>query len=61
MAYNVYICCDRCGNEIFSWINTTVSLSLATKIARHHGWMVTKYGGFYCPKCKLSIKKERVK
>lgn len=61
MAYNIYICCDRCGNESFSWINTTVSLYYAIRIARMHGWMVTQNNGFYCPSCKEKLKAEKRK
>lgn len=50
MAYNVYFCCDKCG-ETYSWINNSVSLSVAVRIARDIGWTVGKRG-WYCPKCR---------
>jgi len=50
MAYNVYFCCDKCG-DTYSWINTSVSIDRAKKIARDRGWEVGKRG-WYCPKCR---------
>lgn len=50
MAYNVYFCCDKCGIT-YSWINHSVSLSIAIKMARDAGWSVGKRG-WYCPKCR---------
>ena len=56
MAFNVYYCCDRCG-VTHSWINNSVSLAIATKMARHDGWQVGKRG-WYCPKCRTIKSKE---
>lgn len=55
MAYNVYFACDKCG-AIHSWINHSLSISIATSIARSYGWSVGKKGWF-CPECR----KTRVK
>ena len=55
MAYNVYFCCDKCG-DTYSWINTSLSISIAKTIARERGWEVGKYG-WYCPKCRKRKKK----
>lgn len=50
MAYNVYICCEKCGVTL-SWINCSVSLSTATRIARKYGWSVGK-SGWFCSNCR---------
>ena len=50
MAYNVYYSCDKCGNT-HSWINHSVSFSIAKAMARSNGWEVGKRG-WYCPKCR---------
>lgn len=55
MAYNVYFCCEKCGATV-SWVNTSVSLSVATAIAREDGWQVGKRG-WYCPNCRKRKKK----
>lgn len=54
-AYNVYYCCDKCG-ATHSWINHSVSLSIAIKMARDDGWSVGKRG-WYCPECRRKPKK----
>ena len=58
MAYNCYIACDHCGIEGGSWVNHTVSLSIAEMLARRAGWQVGKKGWF-CPACKERMKSER--
>lgn len=50
MAYNVYFCCDKCG-ATWSWVNQTVNLSTATRIARKYGWQVGKTG-WLCQNCR---------
>lgn len=55
MAYNVYICCDKCGTDPFAWTNITVSLSKAEMIAKKNGWKITKEG-WYCPECREKYK-----
>ena len=55
MAYNVYFCCDICG-ATWSWVNVTVNLSCAQRIARAKGWQVGK-NGWFCPDCKTQKRK----
>lgn len=50
MAFNVYYCCDKCGVTV-SWVNCSVSMAIATAIARKEGWQVGKRGWF-CPNCR---------
>ncbi len=58
MAYNIYFACDNCGATPSLWINTTVSLSKAIKIARRRGWQVGKRG-WICPNCQAKMKINR--
>lgn len=51
MAYNVSICCDRCGEDPFNFVNETVSYTKAEKLVKRHGWRVTKTGAWYCKEC----------
>lgn len=58
MAYNVYICCDRCGCNYLAWTNMTVSVSKAERIAKSKGWKVTHSGAWYCQDCREKEDKE---
>lgn len=51
MAYNVYVACDGCGEELFNITNQTISITRAEKIAKKYGWAVPKAGGWYCKEC----------
>lgn len=51
MAYAVHFACDRCGRFGGAWVNRTVSLSIATELAREYGWEVGKRG-WICPSCQ---------
>lgn len=55
MAYVVYFACDCCGNDAGGWVNHTVSLSVAQRIAREKGWQVGKRG-WICPECQKKQK-----
>lgn len=60
MAYVVYFACDSCGREGGTWVNRTVSLSIASGIAREYGWKVGKKG-WICPYCQKEKQKRRNK
>lgn len=60
MAYVVYFACDSCGREGGAWVNRTVSLSIATAIAREYGWKVGKRG-WICPHCQGQQLAEKMK
>ena len=55
MAYNVYVACEVCGEEMFCVTNKTVSITKAEQIAKKRGWKVTKEGGWYCKDCQWKI------
>ena len=59
MAYVTYIACDECGHDHLGWVNHTVAISIAKGIARQNGWMITKDGYWYCPKCKRKVRKRK--
>lgn len=52
MAYNVYFCCDKCG-DTYSWVNTPVGITYAERLARNKGWQVGRKGWF-CPSCRTT-------
>ena len=54
MAYNVYFVCEKCGKG-YNWVNVTVSLDNAIKLARRCGWQVGK-NGWFCNDCKTRKK-----
>ena len=51
MAYNVYVACDRCGEDPFAWTNQTISISRAKRIVTAAGWYVLDDGAWYCHEC----------
>lgn len=57
MAYNVYFSCDKCGNT-YNWINKSVSMSRAIKLARRKGWCIGK-NGWFCSECRNNKKKNK--
>ena len=54
MAYNVYVACDCCGEELFNQTKQTVSITKAMKTAKKKGWKI-KDGGWYCKDCQWKI------
>lgn len=55
MAYLIGIFCDGCKDGCVGvWENHTVTKSVATRIARDHGWSVGK-NGWLCPTCRKKI------
>lgn len=55
MAYNVYVACDCCGEELFVVTNKTISITNAGKIAKSRGWKVNQQG-WYCQDCLWKTK-----
>ena len=58
MAYNVYVACDRCGEQLHISCNNTRSMTKAIEKAMHYGWEVTRKKNcideteFFCPDCR---------
>jgi hypothetical protein len=59
MAYNVYILCDRCGDDGLSWTNQTVPITGAMRIARKRGWKIGM-NGWICPECQKKNKSNHI-
>ncbi len=57
LAYNVYVACDRCGEDPFVWTNQTAPISRAKRIVKAAGWHVTKDGAWYCAECWETIRR----
>ena len=57
MAYNVYVSCDRCGEDPFVWTNQPVSMRQAKRFVKKEGWTVTGDGRWYCPECWDTVQK----
>ncbi len=61
MAYNIYVACDRCGEDPFEWKNQNISMRRAKKLVKEAGWYVTGDGRWYCEECGETIRKaERI-
>jgi hypothetical protein len=57
LSYNVYVACDRCGEDPFAWKNQTVTISRAKRIVKSAGWHVRKDGAWYCSECWETIRR----
>ncbi|MPM27691.1 hypothetical protein SDC9_74204 [bioreactor metagenome] len=55
MAYNVYVRCNECGEELECFTNQTISVTAFEKYGRRHGW-IAKNPNWYCPECAAKCK-----